>query len=62
MDQLARKESIEPLQYAAQDGTSAVGHKSFRAQASVERPPDQNRTSSGKVSICNLSCPQWAVL
>ena len=62
MDQLARKESIEPLQYAAQDGTFVVGHKSFRAQASVERPPDQNRTLSGKVLICNLSCPQWAVL
>ena len=62
MDQLARKESIKPLQYAAQDGTFVVGHKSFRAQAFIERPPDQNRTLSGKVSICNLSCPQWTML
>ena len=47
---------------AAQDSTFAVSHKSLRAQASVGRPRDQNRTLSGKVSIFNLSYPQWAVL
>ena len=46
----------------AQGGTSGVGRKSLGAQAAVAWPSNQNIALSGRVSLCNLSCPQWVML